>query len=163
DQSVWMFLAGLTSVADWVGSNVTFFPPVGNPSLAGGPFNVDCYSGEADGRARRALEELGWLGRANDGREVSIGDFLPAGREPRPLQTAVAETGAGTTVPALLIVEAPMGEGKTEAGWYAAACWDRRGGQGAYVALPTMATSNQMFDRVGKFLEANAGKKNLML
>ena len=40
--------------------------------------------------------------------------------------------------------------------------WDRRDGQGAYVALPTMATSNQMFDRVGKFLEANAGKKNLI-
>ena len=56
-----------------------------------------------------------------------------------------------------------MGEGKTEAGWYAAACWDRRGGQGAYVALPTMATSNQMFERVGSFLEAGAGKKNLML
>jgi CRISPR-associated endonuclease/helicase Cas3 len=65
--------------------------------------------------------------------------------------------------PSLLIVEAPMGEGKTEAGWYAATCWNRRGGQGAYVALPTMATSNQMFERVGEFLEADPGKKNLML
>ena len=62
----------------------------------------------------------------------------------------------------MLIVEAPMGEGKTEAAWYAAATWDRRGGQGTYVALPTMATSNQMFERVGKFLEADSGG-NLML
>src|SRR5208282_174291 len=79
------------------------------------------------------------------------------------LQTAIAEIVAGMPEPGLLIVEAPMGEGKTEAGWYAASCWDRRGGQGAYVALPTMATSNQMFDRVGRFLEMGAGKKNLML
>jgi CRISPR-associated endonuclease/helicase Cas3 len=56
-----------------------------------------------------------------------------------------------------------MGEGKTEAAWYVADVWDRAGGQGTYVALPTMATSNQMFERVGKFLEAGAGKKNLML
>ncbi len=56
-----------------------------------------------------------------------------------------------------------MGEGKTEAAWYVSDAWDRRGGQGTYVALPTMATSNQMFDRVGKFLEADHGKKNLML
>src|SRR5262249_33560737 len=52
---------------------------------------------------------------------------------------------------------------KTEAGWYAAACWDRAGGAGVYVALPTMATGNQMFDRVGTFLGAEVGKKNLML
>lgn len=30
DQSVWMFVAGLTSVADWIGSNVEYFPPVGS-------------------------------------------------------------------------------------------------------------------------------------
>ena len=66
------------------------------------------------------------------------------------------------TGPGLLIVEAPMGEGKTEAGWYVAAYWNRQEGQGTYVALPTMATSNQMFDRVGDFLEADGGG-NLML
>src|SRR5262249_35076423 len=73
------------------------------------------------------------------------------------------ERVAGMNEPALLIVEAPMGEGKTEAGWYAAECWGRQGGQGAYVALPTMATSNQMFERVGVFLKDGAGKKNLIL
>ena len=41
--------------------------------------------------------------------------------------------------------------------------WDRRGGQGAYVALPTMATSNQMFDRVARFLEKKDGKNNILL
>jgi CRISPR-associated endonuclease/helicase Cas3 len=163
DQSVWMYVAGLTSVADWIGSNVAFFPPVGSPELVVTPFDVDGYFRTADRQAADALTTLGWLGRTNDGRPPAIADYLPAACNPRPLQVAVAEMVAGMTAPGLLIVEAPMGEGKTEAGWYAAACWDRGGGAGAYVALPTMATSNQMFDRVGNFLGTDPGKKNLML
>jgi CRISPR-associated endonuclease/helicase Cas3 len=161
DQSVWMCLAGLTSVADWIGSNQTFFRPRGESALVDGPFDVDDYFKEANRRATEALDKLGWLGRADTNEVVTFGELFRF--QPRPLQTAVAEMVAGVTEPGLLIVEAPMGEGKTEAGWYAVAHWDRCGGQGAYVALPTMATSNQMFDRVGGFLEADAGKKNLML
>ena len=163
DQSVWMYVAGLTSVADWIGSNKAFFNEFGNKETLTEPFNPDDYFRDAGAKAGEALETLGWQGRSNDQGAVSIGDYLPEGRDPRPLQTAVVALAERMTGPGLLIVEAPMGEGKTEAGWYAAACWDRRGGQGAYVALPTMATSNQMFDRVGKFLEVNAGKNNLML
>ncbi len=161
DQSVWMYVAGLTSVADWIGSNQEFFKPIGNRALADGPFDVDDYFGAAEKNAAVALERLGWLRQANDRRPVRIEDFLPHGRTARPLQTAVVQIVSGLTGPTLLVVEAPMGEGKTEAGWYAAASWNQREGQGAYVALPTMATSDQMFDRVGKFLEAGGG--NLML
>lgn len=47
-----------------------------------------------------------------------------------------------------------MGEGKTEAAMYLADCWAALLGQkGIYFALPTQATSNQMFGRVKKFLE----------
>jgi CRISPR-associated endonuclease/helicase Cas3 len=163
DQSIWMAVAGLTSVADWIGSNQEFFKPIGNPALLQGPFNLDDYFKKASGSALEALQKLGWLGRSDSTAPVSFAELFPFIKEPRPLQTMVAQTVAGMTEPTLLIVEAPMGEGKTEAGWYAAACWDRLGGQGAYVALPTMATSNQMFGRVGAFLEAGPGKKNLML
>jgi len=46
-----------------------------------------------------------------------------------------------------------MGEGKTEAAMLLADCWAARlGQQGCYFALPTQATSNQMFDRVRSFL-----------
>ncbi len=85
------------------------------------------------------------------------------GGPPRPLQRAAESIAQNMTSPSLVLIEAPMGEGKTEAAWYLADAWDGRGGQGAYIALPTMATSNQMFDRVGKFLEGSNGKKNLML
>ncbi len=162
DQSVWMCLAGLTSVADWIGSNQEFFPVVGNAALVNGTFNVDDYFEQANRQAAGALDQLGWLGRANKTTPITFAKLFPFITQPRPLQTAVAEIVEKMTEPSLLIVEAPMGEGKTEAGWYAAACWDRREGQGAYVALPTMATSNQMFERVGKFLEADTGG-NLML
>jgi CRISPR-associated endonuclease/helicase Cas3 len=158
-----MVLAGIVSVADWVGSNQTFFKPVGNAAIIDKPFDADDYLAIAITQADRALTELGWLGRADVSEALTFRSTFPFINQPRPLQTAVEAIVAGMTEPRLLIVEAPMGEGKTEAGWFAAAHWDRQGGEGAYVALPTMATSNQMFDRVGKFLEAGAGKKNLML
>ena len=49
----------------------------------------------------------------------------------------------------LVLIEAPMGEGKTEAGIYAATRMAEQWGKnGFYVALPTAATSNQMVQRV---------------
>ena len=163
DQSVWMYLAGLTSVADWIGSNVEFFPPFGNPSLVDGQADVNAYFADAVNKASVALGKLGWLDRVDKTTPIAFAELFPFIQNPRPLQTVVAELVEGMTEPGLLIVEAPMGEGKTEAGWFAAASWDRRGGQGTYVALPTMATSNQMFERVEKFLETSEGKSNLQL
>jgi len=65
----------------------------------------------------------------------------------------------------IVIIEAPMGEGKTEAALYLADHWGiateapddsspgvSPGVRGCYVALPTQATSNQMFHRVRCFL-----------
>ena len=50
--------------------------------------------------------------------------------------------------PALVVIEAPMGEGKTEA---ALSC--ATGSRGIYVAMPTQATSNALFPRLAPFLE----------
>lgn len=53
----------------------------------------------------------------------------------------------------LTIIEAPMGEGKTEAGaFYAARLCGLKNKQGIYFALPTSATSNQMHDRIHQML-----------
>ena len=58
-----------------------------------------------------------------------------------------------TEMPLMMILEAPMGEGKTEAGIYAAMrmtqYWDKNG---AYIGLPTAATSNQMQTRINALL-----------
>ncbi len=53
----------------------------------------------------------------------------------------------------LVLLEAPMGEGKTEAGVYAGVQMARQWGKtGFYMGLPTAATSNQMVGRMETFL-----------
>ncbi len=74
----------------------------------------------------------------------------------RPLQSAAEKLLENTEeIPLAVILEAPMGEGKTEAGLYMAARLAQRWGkEGFYVALPTAATSNQMHSRVDEMLRA---------
>lgn len=169
DQSYLMTLAGLTSVADWVGSNQDFFPAAGNPGnyLDASDRRIQDYLDYSRRQAAAALQALGWL-RSNalavrQPPFTELFAYLPLGK-PRPLQAAVERLAAQREAAGLLLVEAPMGEGKTEAALYLADAWERRGGQGLYVALPTMATSNGMFARLEQFLRSNyPGRVNLHL
>src|SRR5690606_17468446 len=53
-----------------------------------------------------------------------------------------------------LLIEAPMGEGKTEAALFAARHWiDRFEQPGMYLGLPTQATSNAMYERVDAWID----------
>ncbi len=166
DQSYLMVLAGLTSAADWVGSNKAFFPEVGTKAVADGRFDFDDYFRRAERQAAEALRALGWTGRATAAESRSFAEIFAYLKLPavRPLQAAAERHAAEFNGPALVLAEAPMGEGKTEAALCLADAWERRGGQGFYVALPTMATSNGMFGRVERFLDENyPGRKNLHL
>ena len=66
-----------------------------------------------------------------------------------------------------MIIEAPMGQGKTEAALYAADMAMCRGfARGMYIAMPTQATGNAMFKRVlDDYLKnrGHQGKLNLQL
>lgn len=73
----------------------------------------------------------------------------------RPLQISIDQYFKNTNeAPLAMIIEAPMGEGKTEAGVYAAlkmaSYW---GKYGFYIGLPTSATSNQMHGRMNDLLK----------
>lgn len=144
-----LVLAGLVCIADWIGSNEEYFP-FASPAL-----DPRAYRETALKRAERALHELvfaGWLVSA-DFKEMA--DLFPAIKAHglRPLQEAAVCLGESLEEPGLVILEAPMGEGKTEAAMYLADRWAVALGQkGCYFALPTMATSNQMFSRVKEFL-----------
>jgi CRISPR-associated endonuclease/helicase Cas3 len=169
DQSYLMVLAGLTSVADWIGSDQALFPPVGDCKnyLDNQETRVRDYFAHAPQQADRALAQLGWIRRAEKlGQQppfLELFKFLSLGSV-RALQQAAATHAASLDGPALILVESPMGEGKTEAALCFADAWERRGGQGIYVALPTMATSNGMFGRLKQFLDATyPGRKNLHL
>ncbi len=66
--------------------------------------------------------------------------------------------------PAILLVEAPMGEGKTEAAFFAHLELQRRfGHRGLYLALPSKATGNAMFRRTLNFLRSQGMNRNLDL
>lgn len=142
-------LAGLVSVADWIGSNEDYFP------FASPEINSADYLKRARRQAQDALKGLGWLGWNPPSTLVTLPELFPIIRIHglRPLQAAVSELLQPLTEPGLVVVEAPMGEGKTEAAMYLADHWAVVLGQkGCYFALPTMATSNQMFRRVKEFL-----------
>lgn len=71
----------------------------------------------------------------------------------RPIQEKMV-TVLKEQTPSVVLVEAPMGEGKTETALYAAGVLcERFHKQGIYFALPTSATSTMMYERVKKIFE----------
>lgn len=75
----------------------------------------------------------------------------------RPLQAETEALLAAEKRCSLLLLEAPMGEGKTEAGLYVAARMAPRWGKdGIYYALPTSAASGQMAERMRRWFQDNA-------
>ena len=80
----------------------------------------------------------------------SFRDLWPQIASPRPLQIKCDALSSGSL---LTIIEAPMGEGKTEAALYTASrLCGAFGKRGIYMALPSQATSNQMYGRMNQML-----------
>lgn len=72
---------------------------------------------------------------------------------PRPVQAAAVEAVRSADEQVLLIIEAPTGEGKTEAALAAAhTLAARNGAQGVFLAAPTMATANGLFERTADWV-----------
>jgi len=135
---LWL-LAGLITVADWVGSNEEFFSPEHGVPVE-----------ESRRLAVAALEKIGWPGGKLrlTGFKGAFASAASTGFDPNTIQEAVA-----AAAPGLVIVEAPMGCGKTEAALHAAQQWIAAGHHhGLYFALPTQVTSNRIHLRVADFL-----------
>lgn len=148
--AVCMILLGLIVAADWIASGETF-----------ADMPVDRSNEEIIHDTRRLMKKfLADNNMLHHSASAEITDFtklwpnIPR-KGMRPLQKALEDVLANEEeMPLGVILEAPMGCGKTEAGLYAACrlaqCW---GKEGFYVALPTAATSNQMYGRVNVMLE----------
>jgi CRISPR-associated endonuclease/helicase Cas3 len=148
DDSVTIALMALASFSDWIASNDALFPygrKVSEPRE---------YLRESQWLAEQALDAIGWpTASPLAAGPVSFVDLF--GFEPNDLQrevtAALAQVLAGG--PVLLLIEAPMGAGKTEAALYAHLLLQQSlGHRGLYAALPTMATGNGLFQRVERFL-----------
>ncbi len=161
-------LSGLVIMADWIASNQEFFPLISAHSPVPEQFiRIHEESGilqlsGLDDRIDQAWEKLeippAWQGDDNI-QQVSLDTFalrfgLPDGATPRPVQRTAIEAALAADEPGMLIIEAPMGEGKTEAALAAAEILAARSGRGGVcVALPTMATTDAMFGRVHRWIE----------
>ena len=139
---VCILLTGLIILCDWVASS--------------GPFDRNSivdenYQAASMEIAENTLEKYGLIGsRAN----LAVGMFSsvwPQIQTPRDIQRKCEQINPDAP---LTIIEAPMGEGKTEAALYLAermcSVWNKRG---IYIALPTQATSNQMYGRTNAMLD----------
>lgn len=136
------WLAGFVSVADWLGSHETM------TVWEVGPRDYREYLSEAQIRAHKLLNELNWHTPAAT-YQKPLSEMVPAGKEPNDLQRLCHEIAEEAN---LVIVEAPTGEGKTEAAF--TLCEPRRSlGGGIYFALPTRATANGLFKRVESYLQ----------
>jgi CRISPR-associated endonuclease/helicase Cas3 len=152
------WLAGLTSVSDWIGSNIEWFP-IGERADS-----LESHFERAKQLASQALDTLGWpeykplltSSWSVDSliqRIVQGSDLVTA----RPLQVEGVRLLSEVKCPALLLVEAPMGEGKTELAFLAHLhLQDSNQHRGFYVALPTQATGNALFERALTFLRSFA-------
>lgn len=137
-----VLLSALVVVSDWIASNQHYFElfPLGTrPELD-------------PGRARRGWRKLGlppqWsTPQPHTDVETHFRDRF--GFAPRPVQREFARAVSELDEPALLILEAPMGSGKTEAALIAAELRAATtGASGIFLGLPTQATANGMFGRV---------------
>ncbi|MBS2545350.1 CRISPR-associated helicase Cas3' [Catenulispora sp. NL8] len=134
-------LAGYIVMADWIASNKLFegIDDLSQISIA-----------SARHRAETAWRKLDML---PDDRDLSDpgAELFPVrfGHEARGLQQAVLDAANAIPAPGLIVIEAPMGEGKTKAALGAAEVLSRRfGTHGLFVAMPTQATCNPMYDTV---------------
>ncbi|MCA9180078.1 MAG: CRISPR-associated helicase Cas3', partial [Planctomycetales bacterium] len=141
-----LLVAGLVVFSDWIASNTALF----GLSLHSEE-TLEEYAQRSYAQAKRSLSRLGLDGARHLPTVREFEDAWPQ-FTPRPLQTASSKLLNDLRAPGLLIVEAPMGEGKTELSIYAALALQQDGACGFYNALPTAATSNQMYTRVCEFL-----------
>ncbi len=135
-------LAGLAVLADWLGSNQVHFP------YRSGPTVLTDYWLHAQQQAREAVTSagLGWHAIRHWPHPQQLFDYLT---DPTPLQqyAATVELEGG---PQLFLLEDVTGAGKTEAALILSQRLMQNGlAHGLYFALPSMATANQMYQRVG--------------
>lgn len=139
--SWWM--AGIAVLADWLGSNTTFFP---YQRLG---ISLTDYWQQARERARRALAQAEVLPVAMPG-ERGFAVLFRGIANPSPLQRWASNVPLHAG-PQIHLLEDVTGAGKTEAAVLLAHRLMANGNaDGFFIGLPTMATANAMYGRIAQ-------------
>ena len=139
--AVCILLSGLIILCDWTASSGPFdgIPEVGKD-----------YISSASTIALHVMRSYGLADNRNRAGKLSFQSLWPHITSLRGIQKCCNQLNPEAPI---TVIEAPMGEGKTEAALYMAEImrntWNKRG---IYVALPTQATSNQIFIRTTSML-----------
>lgn len=155
---VQMILTGLLIMADWIASNEYYFPliPIDDESACNPQVRI------IDGFNKWRMSDT-WI--AEDVYEASkIYEKRFGFNTPRYEQQVLFDVIEQIDEPGIIIFEAPMGMGKTEASLIAAeqlAC--KLGKSGLFFGLPTQATSDGIFPRINdkwlKSISEDMGEK----
>lgn len=156
DQQI--LLLGLVMMADWLASNEDYFQLI--------PID-DSYQ-DIDEKKRikiglsRWAKETKWHPQADFDITKYFQDHFNL--KPHVLQKEMLETIKTIKKPGLILIEAPMGTGKTETALTASEILSAKcHTNGIFYGLPTQATSNAMLPRLASWLVAEQGKHGLKL
>lgn len=138
-----VIISALLIMADWIASNTYYFPLI--------PLNETGDRIDFDERIRFGWDKLmfpqSWeseVNRMNGGIFAERFGFLP-----NDLQSAVCQIVNEAENPGIIIIEAQMGIGKTEAALGAAEVLANKcHSNGIFFGLPTQATCNGIYDRL---------------
>jgi CRISPR-associated endonuclease/helicase Cas3 len=157
-----ILLTGLLINADWLSSNEEIFPLFRADEQT--VFDESFFTNRNEFAEKEIIRifkfpDIDWQSGLREGIYdkrfgFSANDF----------QKAVIECATSVSSPGIMIIEAPMGCGKTEAALAAAEIFaDKTGASGVYFALPTQATSDGIFSRILSWLDSLGGVHNIQL
>ncbi|HPY95347.1 MAG TPA: CRISPR-associated endonuclease Cas3'', partial [Clostridia bacterium] len=169
DAPAQLLLSALVIIADWIASAEDLFPLF---AWEKGWDIGDAVRISAD-RAKSAwarlklplswIPGLSWM--QNDFLSQRFAPAIP-GFMPRLAQEAAVDHASGILQPGILVLEAPMGSGKTEAALAIAEIFAQKTERaGLFFALPTQATGDAMFARVQSWADGllDEGRQSIRL
>jgi len=143
------WVAGLSVLADWIGSNTDYFAYRDQPPYDGG---LEGYWHDAKRGAAVALAATGVLPATNP-TQMNLAGLFPAITEASPLQAWAGDLPL-VPEPTLVMLEDVTGAGKTEAAVMLAHRMIAGGlADGFFIGLPTMATANAMYGRIAEVFQ----------
>ncbi|MCB0711140.1 MAG: CRISPR-associated helicase Cas3' [Ignavibacteriae bacterium] len=155
-----MLLAGFTAACDWLGSDSTIYDYYDSETKPLLKYeDLEKYLGHLRNErvGQRQLQNAGLIPGIRRAPYSYQDLFSIFSKYPlRPLQEASLSIPFGKDSGSeVVVVEAPMGMGKTEIALYLAAQAIGAGhADGIYFALPTQASSNALFNRIVEFAQA---------
>lgn len=144
------FVCGLTTLADWLGSDARWFPHVGDLDSA--------YMEHARLTAAKACAAVGLDAGPQRSSRTAPATFTEISGFPKPnaQQELIGQTSLDAPV---VILEAETGSGKTEAAlWHYLRLFDAGHVDGLYFAVPTRSAAMQLHGRVVKAVQRVFGK-----